>query len=330
MSRTQHTAQSIQQLARGFIQSRILITAAELDIFTLLSKEPLTLEAAARTSQLDLRGLRILLDALTALGFLDKQNEHYQTQSEITHLLSAESDTTILPMVLHAANQWKLWSHLTDRVCGESNTDIQYDDSDEIAQTLVKAMHTVNASKAPAIIQQIQPDNASRLLDIGGGAGTYTQAFLQADPKMRATLFDLPTVTPIAEEQLRSANLSHRVNFITGDYLKDQLPQDYDLALLSAITHQHSPEENGVLYRNVHQALVSGGRIIIRGFVMDADKSNPLNGALFAVNMLAGTPGGRTYSYTETRAGLLDAGFTNVRLLSKTDDLFSLIDAVKL
>ncbi|QLQ31736.1 MAG: hypothetical protein HZT40_09185 [Candidatus Thiothrix singaporensis] len=111
----------------------------------------------------------ILLDALTAQGFLDKQDGKYQTRPAIQRLLSANSPDNILPMVQHAAGLWKRWSQLTDIIQGKAAPDQENDEGSTLLQNLVKAMHVVNAAKAPAVIHQIQPGHARRLLDVGGG-----------------------------------------------------------------------------------------------------------------------------------------------------------------
>jgi trans-aconitate methyltransferase len=97
------------------------------------------------------------------------------------------------------------------------------------------------------------------LLDIGGASGSYTEAFLQAYPGMRATLFDLPSVIQMAQRRLADTDLLDRITFVAGDYHKDELPAGHDLALLSAIIHQNSPEHNIELYGKIYRALQPGG-----------------------------------------------------------------------
>ena len=317
------------QLARGFTQSRIFISGAELDIFTLLDKEARTAEEVGAIKNAGCRGMTILLDALTAQGFLVKQDGRYRTEASVAPFLSADSPDTILPMVLYSADLWERWSKLTPIILGNAEPSLDDGNADEILQNLVKAMHAVNYPKASETVAQIQPGAARNLLDVGGGAGTYAMAFLREMPAMRATLFDFPAIAAIAREQFQAAGLGERTACVAGDYLKDELPEGHDIALLSAVIHQHGPEENAALYAKVYRALNPGGRIVIRGFVMSDDKTEPMPGAMFAVNMLTSTLGGQTYSFDEIKAGLEQAGFTGARLLLKADGLFSLVDAIK-
>jgi ubiquinone/menaquinone biosynthesis C-methylase UbiE len=187
----------------------------------------------------------------------------------------------------------------------------------------------VAASKAaPKIVAAINPGQARRLLDVGGGSGSYTLAMLSAVPEMRATLFDLPPVIEMARDRVQAAGMLDRVELVAGDFYKDELPPGHDLALLSAIIHQSSYEQNEVLYAKIYRALNSGGRIVVRDHVMSADRTRPLEGALFAVNMLAGTEGGTTYTFDEIKEALTAAGFTRINL-TQTRGMFSLVEGFK-
>ena len=114
------TAESILELARTFMASRVLLSGAELDIFTLLAKIPLTAEEIAAATRTKLRGIVILLDALSALGLLAKSDGKYRTEPSAVPLLSATAPETILPMVLHMGTLWKTWSQITDIVLGKT------------------------------------------------------------------------------------------------------------------------------------------------------------------------------------------------------------------
>src|ERR1035438_10241133 len=158
------------------------------------------------------------------------------------------------------------------------------------------------------------PLESTHLLDVGGASGTWTIAFLEANPSGTATIFDLPHVIPMARKRLRKLGLSGRVRAVAGDFYRDELPRGADLAWVSAIVHQNSREQNRRLFRKVFRALEPGGRIAIRDVVMEESRTAPVSGALFAVNMLVGTPGGGTFTFRELKEDLRRAGFAGVRL----------------
>ena len=329
--KTDQTPESILKLARQFMESRILLSAAEMDLFTLLDGRPSTAEAIAGTCHADLRGMTVLLDALAAMGLLSKEDGMYRSTAAATAFLMDKGSQSVLPMVLHAAHLWESWSALTGIVKGTASAAAPAfvaGDADEM-RAFIGAMHVVGMPLAQRIVQAVPPGPAGSLLDIGGASGTYTIAFLTAAPAMKATLFDRPPVIPIARERLAEAGMLDRVRLVAGDFYRDELPGGHDLALLSAIIHQNSPAENVALFRKTHRALIPGGRIIIRDHVMDSGRTKPADGAIFAVNMLVNTQGGSTYTFGEIQAWLEEAGFVNVRLVQTGERMDGLVEAFK-
>lgn len=321
--------QDLLSLSRNFMECRVFLTGAELDIFAHLA-EPVSSKDLAQKKGWHERPLTVVLDALAAMGLLIKKDGQYRTESDLLPLLTSNSPQSVLPMVKHAATIWKNWSNLTHIVTEAGRADripARFDGDDQKA--FIGAMHVVGRQHAPAIVQSVQPGPARRLLDVGGASGTYTIAFLEASPNMSATIFDLPDVVDMGKARIEESGLKDRVDFVSGNFYTDPLPEGYDLALLSAIIHQNSPDQNLELYKKIRTALTPGGRLVIRDHVMEEDKTAPKSGALFAINMLVGTPGGGTYTFEEIKAGLVGAGFENIRLLQGKDHMMGLVDAYR-
>ena len=315
---------------RGFTKSRVILTAAELDLFTRLDKKQATADDLAKELKCDQRCLTRLLDALVALQLLSKQDGLYQT-SERGVLLSAEHPETELPMVLHLNGLWETWAGLTETVKTGANSKRKSvsERGDDSLEAFIGAMHVVGRSLSREIADSYDLFPFRKLLDIGGATGTYTMAFLEKNPKMTAVLFDLPDVITMAEKRLEEEGLLERVKLVPGDFYKDVLPEGCDLALLSAIIHQNSPQENLDLYGKIHRALVPGGKLLIRDHVMDPDRTSPPQGTLFAINMLVNTKGGDTYTFDEIRNALETSGFGEVKLVRKGERMDCLVEAKK-
>ncbi len=313
-------------LSRAFMESRVLLTAAELDLFTELSRGPRDAAALAAAHGWQPRPLAALLDALAAMRLLEKRDTAYRCPPEIAADLSADSPTSLLASVQHAANLWNRWSGLTARVAGVGKAPAAGTGD---TRAFIEAMHVIARPQAARLVAATHPGGTRRLLDVGGASGTYTLAFLDAVPELEATLFDLPDVIPFARERLGAAGCLGRVKLVAGDYLIDPLPGGHDLAWLSAVIHSNGPDQNLVLYRKVFGALVAGGRIVIRDHVMSEDRTAPRAGALFAINMLAATDDGRTYTFNEIAAGLAAAGFRDTRLVRPGDAMDALVEARK-
>jgi precorrin-6B methylase 2 len=321
----------ILDLARDFMESRIFLTAAEMDLFTLLTDTPLSAQDIAEKKGASLRGLTALLDALSAMGLLAKEEGKYRCLPALSALLSRKVPGSVLPMVLHMATLWKRWSGLTDVVQGSTSSEKapgSHRDEGEL-RAFIGAMHVIARSIAPRIVAAVRPGSSRALLDIGGASGTYTMAFLDAVPGMKATLFDRPPVIEMARTLLAEAGLLGRINLVAGDFYRDELPGGHDLAFVSAVIHQNSLDQNMALFSKALRALVSGGRIVVRDHIMTPDRSNPKDGAIFAVNMLLATPGGGTYTFDEIREALIQAGFVRVQLLQTGERMDGLVEAFK-
>jgi ubiquinone/menaquinone biosynthesis C-methylase UbiE len=320
----------VLEQVRGFLTSRIILTAAELDLFTRLDKEGATADDLVAELVCDSRGLTRLLDCLVTLELLSKEGDLYQPTSRGA-LLSSGHPETELPMVLHLNHLWDSWSGLTDTVktgVNPKRKPIAERGKDSL-KAFIGAMHVVGRSLSKEIADAYDLFPFKRLLDIGGATGTYTIAFLEKHPEMTAVLFDLPDVISWAEEKLGAEGLLQRVELVAGDFYQDELPEGCDLALLSAIIHQNSPEENLKLYKKIYRALLAGGKVLIRDHVMDPERTYPPQGTFFAINMLVNTKGGDTYTYDEIKDTLETAGFVEVRLVRKGERMDCLVEAKK-
>jgi predicted O-methyltransferase YrrM len=322
--------QEILALSRNFMECRVLLTGAELNIFKLLA-EPASSSDLAEKQGWHERPLTVVLDALTGMGLLLKKDGLYRTDPGLLPFLRSDSPQTVLPMIRHAATIWKNWSNLTRIVTetgGVARTAGSFENPED-QKAFIGAMHVAGRAHAPEIVRVIKPGAARRLIDVGGASGTYTIAFLEACPEMSATLFDLPNVVDMGRARISEAGLMERVTIVAGDFRKDSLPPGHDLALVSAIIHMNSPDQNVDLYKKIFDALVAGGRIVVRDHVMKPDHTAPKSGALFAINMLVGTPGGGTYTYEEIKTGLTAVGFKNVKLIQEADPMMGLVEAYR-
>ncbi len=325
-----NSAMQVLESVRGFMKSRIILSGAEIDLFTRVDRGVDTAQSLAEQTGADLRGLTRLLDVIVAYGLLVKGNDKYRLTEEGS-VLSADHPQSILPMVMHMNGLWDKWSRLTP-IVKEGKTPQETSPSKKDEQTMkafIGAMHVVGRELSREIAGVLDLSPYKRLLDIGGASGTYTIAFLEKNPDMRAMIFDLPPVLPLAEEQIAKAGLTERVTLVAGDFYHDQLPDGCDLALLSAIIHQNSPAQNVELYKKIFHVLAPGGTLLIRDHIMDEDRVHPVAGAIFAINMLSVTQGGDTYTLAEIRNTLKEAGFTDIRLVRKGEKMDGIVTAKK-
>ena len=316
---------------RSFMKSRLILSAAELDFFTKLDGNFVSAKELAEMSDLDERATTRILDCLVTYDLLEKENNRYRTTEKGSQLSSLNQESR-LPMVKHMNHIWNNWSRLTDVIKKGTNPYLRpVVDSESKADrnAFIGAMHVAARRISAKIADTYDLSAFKKLLDIGGGSGAYTIAFLEKNPQLNAVIFDLKGVIPITKEIIRENNFQDRVKFVVGDFYVDDLPSGCDIALLSAIIHQNSPQQNVELYRRIYHALDPGGTLIIRDHIMNESRTNPPAGALFALNMLVNTQAGDTYTFMEVKDTLNIAGFIEVNLVISGKEMDCLVEAIK-
>jgi (2Fe-2S) ferredoxin/ubiquinone/menaquinone biosynthesis C-methylase UbiE len=300
----------LAQSIRGFQESRVILTALELDLFTAIQSGATAAQAAA-TAGTEARATEMLLHALASLDLVRKQGAVFHNAPVAARFLAAGSPDSARMAMLHTARLWHRWSGLTE--CVRTGTTVPDDERGvDGTEAFIAAMHNNARQRAAQLVQAVAA-GAMRMLDVGGGSGAYAIAFAQANPRLHAEVFDQPAVLAIAARHIREAGLEERVTTRVGDLRTDEFGGGYDLVLISAICHMLSEEENRDLLARVYRALVEGGRVAIQDFLLRADKTGPRAGALFSLNMLVNTRGGASYSEEEYTGWLREAGFGEVR-----------------
>jgi len=319
------------EIAFNFRESRVLLTGVELDVFTLLAEEGKDLQQVCHILTSDKRATQYLLDAMVSMKLLEKAEGKYKTVPEIVPFLSRNGSECMLPMLEHYANLWQRWSQLTEIVKGKGITIKPVEQmSPNQLRAFILGMHVLAVRASKSLLKKLGPIPYKRMLDVGGATGTYSEAFIEMNPELTATIFDLPPVIEIAKERLKDSPYRGKIDFYTGDFYKDPLPKGYDFLWLSAVIHQNSREQNVDLFRKCYSALESGGVLWIRDYVMSEDRTTPKSGALFAINMLVGTEGGGTYTFEEIKNDLNQAGFDEVHFKIHGEQMDTVVEALKI
>ncbi len=304
----------LNQTLRGYMESRAALTALELDVFTAVGSGSTAADVARKIST-DPRATEMLLNALVAIGLLGKQEEIFRNTSVTARYFAEGSKDNARAGLLHVANLWHRWSNLTD--CVRAGTAVSRREGAEPdgdwTENFIAAMHRNAGARAPLVVKAIGTEGVERLLDVGGGSGAYSIAFAKESEKVHVTLLDRPSVLPITQRHIQEAGLKARIETRAGDLRHDRLGSGFDLVLVLAICHMLSPEEIQDLMRRCFEALAPQGRLVIQDFILEADKTAPKQAALFALNMLVGTPAGSTYSGGEYTAWLQASGFKEIR-----------------
>jgi predicted O-methyltransferase YrrM len=310
--------EQIMSMSRGFQVSKMLMVAVDLGLFDFLT-EPRSAVSTAAWLQADPRATGIFLNGLAGLGLLEKGVDYFRNSDLADRYLVQGSDNYRGAIVKHIEQTWKRgWEDLKDTVLTghppAAETEKWVDGRPEREEAAVRAfiwgMHAIARDLAPKVAAKLNLAGVRRLLDLGGGPATYAINFAQANPQLRATVFDLPMPVEIAKENIANHGLTDRVDTLAGNFLKDDIGTDYDFIWISQILHSHDEDQCRLIIAKAVAALNPGGTLAIQDFFLNPDGASPESAALFGVHMLAVTPRGRGYTYGEVGEWMQQAGLS--------------------
>jgi SAM-dependent methyltransferase len=311
------TPPQLLELSGSYWSTCTLHAGVKLGVFTPLAGEPLSAGVLASRLHCDARGLAMLLNALTAMNLLDKRGESYIATPFAAEFLSKSSPAYLGHIIMHHHHLVESWANLDQAV--QSGTPVRarvsHEDVAASRESFLMGMFNLAILMAPKIVPNIDLSGRRRLLDLGGGPGTYAIHFCQRNPGLSAVICDLPTTRDFAEQTIARFGLGDRVSFAAGDFEVEDLPAGFDVAWLSHILHGVGPQTCVGILKKTMAALEPGGMILVQEFILDNTKDAPLFPALFSLNMLLGTPDGQAYSQGELCDMMAAAGATEVRRL---------------
>lgn len=306
--------QKLLTLSGAYWETCTLHGAVKLDIFSAIDDGGTTAETVAKKIQANPRSTGMLLNALCAMELIEKKGDCYINTPLSSTFLCKNSPRYVGFMIMHHHHLVESWSRLDEAVRSgkQVRTAISHDDA-ERRESFLMGMFNLAMGTAPGLVPTLDLSGRTRLLDLGGGPGTWAIHFCKHNPDLAATVFDLPTTRPFAEKTIRRFNMNRRITFQPGNFNADDLEGGYDVVWLSHILHGDSPEDCKKIVQKAARALVPGGMMIIHDFILNNDGTGPLFPALFCLNMLLGTAGGQSYSQDEISEMMALAGIQEIR-----------------
>jgi SAM-dependent methyltransferase/DNA-binding transcriptional ArsR family regulator len=258
------------------------------------------------------RAVHALLSALAEMGVVAEDGDGFRLLEEHRGpLLDRSHPDYAGGLVAHRFELIRKWGRMPEILKRGSPVEEDPEQGSEGMETFIYSMRRLarpGARAVAALLLPRLPENP-HILDVGGGPGTYAEAFVEGGA--RVTVFDLPEVVELMKERLRAAGVSA----VGGDFNEGLPAGPFDAAYLGSVSHIYGPEENLVLLERVAGSLSPGGLIAIRDFVRGQSRG----AALFAVNMLVNTESGDTYTEEDYSGWLAEAGFTEVEVLPIPD-----------
>jgi SAM-dependent methyltransferase len=299
----------IMRLASGFMAAKHLFAASELGIFEALADSPANLDALAARTGLTRRAARISADAMVALGILERDGDQYRNGPAAARFLSGGTPADLRPLLRFWDQiSYPAWQALAQALASGPPQEIF--ELDDARQEIVSAgIEAVLTGPAHTLTEVVDLSAHRRLLDIGGGTGSWTIAAARRHPHLQATVLDLPVVAEIARNRVARSGLADRITVLAGDAMHDELPAGHDVFLVANLVHYWSPEDNIALLRRIRRAAAPAARLLLADFWTDPTHTQPLHAALMAGEFAVHLQDGDVYSVDEARGWLPGAGW---------------------
>lgn len=319
----------IMQVGMGFFGSKALLSAVELEVFTVLGSISMTAEALRTTLDLSPRAVPDFPDALVALGFLERDGEGpaaLYANTPATAVFLDKKSPQYMGGILEMANArlYHHWRDLTEALqtglpqnetkhTGESVFAKLYAEPERLEQ-FMNAMSGVSAGNFKAFAEQFPFGDVKTLCDVGGATGQLSCLVAAAHPHMRCTSFDLPAVEPIAKAAIAKAGLRKRVTTAAGDFFEDPLPKA-DVITMGMILHDWNLEKKRILIQKAYDALPEGGAFVVIEALIDDERRTNAFGLLMSLNMLIEFGDAFDYTAADFRGWCSEVGFTRFEVM---------------
>jgi acetylserotonin O-methyltransferase len=314
--------QPVLFLIEAFRRSQVMFTAVQLRLFDELAASPSTAADLAQRLGLNADALERLLDTGVALDlFQREQGQYANTPMSDVYLTRASTESIVGYVEYSQRALWRLWAELPNAVRegthrweavfgGQGELFAHYYKTEEEKRQFLMGMHGFGRISSPQIARALDLSGFRHLVDLGGATGHLALAVCAQYPTLRATVFDLPQVLPLAEEMIAREGLSERVGITGGDFFAGPIPA-CDLVALGRILHDWTEEKIHRLLRKIHDTLPAGGGLLIAEKLLDSGKRGPLWGLLQTLNMLLVTEG-KERTLAEYQAILTESGFGEI------------------
>lgn len=318
----QVTPERIMQMAWGYVPPLVLEAAIRHHVFDVLDSGPKDIWEVQKATGASARGLTAIMDALVGLNFLakDEQNRFSLTPESSTFLVTTKP-TFFGGMIKHCSQQLiPRWLSLNEVVAtGKPVSAVNEEKSGgEFFHEFVLDIFPMSYGAAQALAAHMNYGTEGahvRVLDLAAGSGVWGIAQAQNSPRVHVTAVDWPEVIDVTKKTVAKFGLADRFSFVVGDLHDADFGSGHNVATLGHILHSEGERRSRELLAKTYEALTTGGTIAIQEFLVNRERTGPVNGLFFAVNMLVNTTEGNTWSFEEIGAWLEEAGFTKPRLL---------------
>jgi len=317
MSKQNWNPGTLLGLSGHYWKTCTLHASVKLDIFTTIGDSVMTGQMIAEKINADTEATERLLNALVAMELLEKKDNLFLNTEDAGRFLRKDSKAYLGFMILHHHHLVESWSKMDEAVLTGKPVRTRSSFNDEsVREAFLMGMFNNAMLQAPPLVETLDLSGYKTLLDMGGGPGTYAIHFCLQNPQIKAAVFDLPTTQPFAEKTITQFGLKDRISFVAGDYVTEPVHGQYDVVWMSHILHGEGPHDCQNMIKKAAAVLESGGMLILHDFILDDTRDGPLFATLFSMNMLLGTPDGRSYTEKEFVHMMKQAGLSEIQRTS--------------
>jgi len=304
------TPEPILKIATGFMAAKQLFAASEIGLFEALADGPASLEELASKTTVPARTVGIVAAAMVSLGLIDQEGGRYRNGDAAATFLAGKPGHDVRPALrFFDSICYPLWESFANAVrSGEGH--VQYGKFNREQQQIFSAgVEALSAPVAASLATTYDFSGHKRLLDVGGGTGSFLLAVLRRYPDLRGTLFELPGPCAIARQRLSAAPEGARIDIVEGDIFKAPLPADHDVLLVANTVHVLSAPHNLELMRKMRATVQRGTRLLLVDFWMNPTHTEPPAATLMSGEFLVMSGEGQAYSEQEADHWLVQTGW---------------------
>lgn len=306
----------INQLLNSVYQSFALLAGTQLDLFTPLADGPLGVQQIASAVGVQASKLKPLLYALVVAGLLTLEDDHFSNTREAeTYLVRGKPTYLGGKSELISKNWAKVLKTAETIRAGGRLAEYYEDPSRDDLVTLLSGLYPNALQDAQRLLDLFDFSKYRSLLDVGGGSGGLAIGLVKANPSLAATVFDLPSVTPITQQFVDQNDAGDRIEVFSGDAVRDLPPGPFDVIIARHFVQVLSEEDNQRFLKNAARVLKPGGDFYIMGWILDNSRLTPENAVGFNLVLLNDCDNGQTYTEDEHRTWLNEAGFADIERL---------------
>ena len=304
-------------LATAYWDAQTLLTANRLGLFATLGEAGMDAGRVAAALGTRERPTRLLLNACVGLGLLSEESGTYSNSRDTAAFLVPGTPGYLGNAIRYADNLYATWGELETALREDlppMATKTYTGEDVEITRDFVYAMHDRALGIGRVLTEIVDLSQREKMLDVGGGPGTYSALFAQRNPGLQCVVMDLPGVVAHAREIIAGFDVAGRVTTLAGDYTTDSFPEGNDVVMISGVFHRETAEGCQRLISKSRAALEPGGALIISEVFADEGNTGPAFATLFGLNMLLTAVDGGVHADADVAAWMRSAGFKNVEI----------------